>query len=81
MFFLDMDLWVCSLDITSASSISNGAKRYFFLLPEWQTLLGYFIIEYIPETFDFVVGSKHQILVISGGLEFEEPWISKLETC
>lgn len=77
VFFLDLDLWICSLDLITALSISKGASRHFFLLSEWQSIDGGFIIEYVPATCEFVVARKHQVLVISRGLTFEEPWISK----
>ena len=76
VFFLDLDLWVCSLDVASISSISNGARRHFFLLSEWQTIYGGFIIEYVPATGEFLVARKHEVLVVSRGLKFKEPWIS-----
>ena len=76
VFFLDSDLWICSLDIASISSISNGARRHFFLLSEWQSIDGGFIIEYVPAAREFLVARKHEVLVVSRGLKFEEPWIS-----
>lgn len=75
LLFLDTDLWICSLDIKDKSTILTGAKRHFFLLSEWRSVDGSFLVEYIPTTRKFLVSRKHELLVISGGLEFEEPWI------
>lgn len=75
IFFLDMDLWICSLDVTNTLSIEHGARRHFFLLSEWQSTDGSFLIQYVATTREFLVARKHRILVISRGLDFEEPWI------
>jgi WD40 repeat protein len=75
VIFLDNDLWICSIDVYNLSTISSGARRHFFLLSEWQSIYGGFIVEYISSTRQFVVSKKHELLVISRGLEFEEPWI------
>lgn len=75
LYFLDTDLWICSLDATNKSTILSGAKRHCFLLSEWRSTDGSFLVEYIPTTREFIVSRKHELLVISGGLEFEEPWI------
>ncbi|KAF4631256.1 hypothetical protein G7Y89_g6870 [Cudoniella acicularis] len=45
VLFLDIDLWICSLDIATATTISSGARRHFFLLSEWQSIDGSFIVE------------------------------------
>ncbi len=74
--FLDIDLWVCSLDIATASTISNGVRRHFFLLSEWQSINRDFLVEYVPATREFLIAKKHQVLVVGRGLELEEPWIS-----
>lgn len=75
LLFLDDALWVCSLDVSKHSSFTVGAKRHFFLLSEWQGVDGKFLIEYNPDSREFVVVRKHGILVVGKGLEFEEPWI------
>lgn len=77
LFFLDTDLWICSLDISNSSTILAGAKRHFFLLSEWRSFNGGFLIEYISASREFVVSKKHELLVISEGLQFEQPWITK----
>jgi len=75
LYFLDTDLWICSLDMTNKSTISSGAKRHCFLLSEWRSVDGNFLVDFIPTRREFLVSRKHEMLVISGGLEFEEPWI------
>jgi WD40 repeat protein len=76
ILFLDSDLWVCSVDVTRYSLSGHGAERHFFLLSEWQSSDGRFIIEYIPLRREFVVVRKHGVLVISRGLDFAEPWFA-----
>ncbi|KAL2070557.1 hypothetical protein VTL71DRAFT_13583 [Oculimacula yallundae] len=75
VFFLDMELWVCSIDVTSPLSIASGARRHFFLLSEWQDPYGKFLVHFVPTTREFLVISKHQLLVMAHGLDFEEPWV------
>lgn len=77
LLFLDTDLWICSLDISNSSTIPDGAKRHFFLLSEWRSIDGGFLVEYISASREFVVSKKHELLVISGGLELEQPWMAK----
>ena len=76
LLFLDTDLWVCSLDLTSFTLSRHGTKRHFFVLSEWQSSGGGFIIEYAPARREFLVAKKHQILVIRRGLDFAEPWFT-----
>ncbi|OBT74634.1 hypothetical protein VF21_06396 [Pseudogymnoascus sp. 05NY08] len=76
VFFLDTDLWVCSLDVAKTTTSSHEAMRHFFLLSEWQSSDRGFIIEYMPSRREFIIAMKHCILVFSRGLEFEEPWFS-----
>jgi WD40 repeat protein len=76
LLFLDTDLWVCSLNMTRVTSSAHEAKRHFFLLSEWQSSDRVFKIEYMPVRREFVVARKDGILVISRGLEFEEPWLA-----
>jgi hypothetical protein len=72
ILFLDTDLWVCSLDLKKATSSSDGTRRHFFLLTEWQNSGGGFVIEYVPSTRDFVVARKDSIFVVKKGMEFAE---------
>jgi WD40 repeat protein len=76
ILFLDTDLWVCSLDMTKVTSLTHGVKRHFFLLSEWQSSDRGFIVEYAPARREFLVARKHGVLVVSRGLEFEEPWFA-----
>lgn len=74
IYFLDTDLWVCSMDIRKSTSSSHGAKRHFVLLQEWQRSDGSFLIEHVASTNDFVVVRKQGAVVIKRGLDFAEPW-------
>jgi hypothetical protein len=76
LLFLDTDLWVCSLDLTSFTLSRHGTKRHFFVLSEWQNSGRGFIIEYAPTRREFLVAKKHQILVVRRGLDFAEPWFT-----
>jgi len=77
LFFLDTDLWICSLDISNSSTILAGAKRHFFLLSEWRSIDGGFLVEDISASREFIISKKHELLVISGGLQFEQPWMTR----
>lgn len=77
ILFLDVSLWVCSLDVTKVTSFSHKVKRHFFLLSEWQSSNRGFIIDYVPVTREFVVAKKDRILIVSKGLELEEPWLAR----
>ncbi|KFX96457.1 hypothetical protein V490_03341 [Pseudogymnoascus sp. VKM F-3557] len=76
IFFLDNDLWVCSLDMARVTVNIHNAKRHFFLLSEWQSSDRGFTINYISSRREFIMAMKHGILVFSRGLDFEEPWFS-----
>lgn len=74
LYFLDLDFWVCSLDLTKTKPSAQEVKRHFFLLPEWQDTRCGFMIENLPLRREFVVSTKHGLIVIGRGLEFEAPW-------
>ena len=76
IIFLDTDLWVCSIDLMQVKSFSHGSKRHFFLLSEWQNRDKGMVIEYVPRKRDFLVVRKHGLLIVKGGLGFEEPWVT-----
>ena len=76
LFFIDSDLWVCSLDLKSPASIRLALHRHFFLLSDWRSSNRDFIIVFIPSKREFVIARKHGLLVVRRGLEFSEPWIA-----
>ena len=76
LLFLDMDLWVCSLDVRTSTLAGHGAQRHFFVLSEWQSSDRRFIIEYVPARREFLVARKHGILNVRRGLDFAEPWFA-----
>ncbi|KAL9633201.1 MAG: hypothetical protein Q9164_004842 [Protoblastenia rupestris] len=76
LLFLDMDLWVCSLDVTTFALPGHAAERHFFLLSEWQSSIRGFIVGYMPARREFLVAKKHELLVMTRGLDFAEPWFA-----
>ncbi|KAK2744313.1 hypothetical protein FQN55_006827 [Onygenales sp. PD_40] len=81
LLFLSTNFWVCSVDLSQArdsKSANAGAQRHFFLLSEWQNSHRRFIIEYMPARREFVVATRHGLIVVSKGFEFEEPWLSSM---
>jgi hypothetical protein len=79
LIFLDTDLWICSLDVSSLQTISTRPRRHFFLLSEWRSVDRSFTLHYVSATQDFVLAKKHGILVVSQRLELEEPWIKETD--
>jgi hypothetical protein len=77
ILFLDIDLWVCSLNVMTFALSGRGAERHFFLLSEWQSSDRSFIIEYVPTRREFLVARKHGLLVVRRGLDLAEPWSAK----
>ena len=76
LLFLDTDLWVCSLDVRTFASAGHGAQRHFFVLSEWQSSDGGYIVEYVPARREFLIARKHGILIVRRGLDFAEPWFA-----
>ena len=74
--FLDTDYWVCSLDLKTPVLSAQFVKRHFFLLSEWQTRGGSFIIQYAPLKREFLIAFKDRLLVVTKGLDFAEQWRS-----
>ena len=75
LLFLDTNLWVCSLDLVACQTLGKGAIKHFFLLSEWQTSTGRFIIDYQSSSREFVIARKNGLLVVGRGLDFKEPWL------
>lgn len=79
ILFVDKDLWVCSLDMTTCSAASHNAKRHFMLLHKWKVVGegGWKVeIEYIPLTREFVIVKSDDLFVVKRGLDFSEPWFA-----
>ncbi|KAL4970910.1 WD40 repeat-like protein [Aspergillus stella-maris] len=74
VIFLDIDLWVCSIDLVKWKQSEHGIQRHFFLLSEWRGSTGKFLVNYVSSTRDFLIVNKHRLLVIRRGLDVVKTW-------
>ncbi|KAL8724603.1 MAG: hypothetical protein Q9181_006758 [Wetmoreana brouardii] len=74
LLFLDKDNWVCSHGLTTSTLSARAVTRHFFLLSEWQSGGGGFLLDYLPVKREFAVAFKDCVLVVKKGLENGEPW-------
>ncbi|KAI5921326.1 hypothetical protein F4810DRAFT_344137 [Camillea tinctor] len=70
LIFLDIDLWICSIDVNSFHN-APYAKRHFFIPSEWHNVNGEIVCAFTSRN-DFVFVNKNGIVVIGHGLEFSE---------
>ncbi|KAK7942761.1 uncharacterized protein PG986_011874 [Apiospora aurea] len=70
LIFIDKELWICSLDLTTFNTVPY-AKRHFFILSEWLNVNGDMIFSFTPKK-DFVFANKNGLVIIKSGLEFSE---------
>lgn len=78
LLFLDSDLWVCSINL-STFSLAPQAKRHFFLPLDWQVASGDMLLCFTARN-DFVFAKRHELVVVSRGLDFlETVTLSKLQ--
>ena len=76
VLFLDVDFWVCSVDLAKiAEDRSCTSSRHFFLLPEWRFSSGQFLIKYVPAKREFIIARQSEILVVRRGLDYSQSWI------
>ena len=74
--FLDVDLWVCSVDLDKlAKDPTCTSSRHFFLLTEWRFFNGQCLINYIPTTREFIIAKQSEILVVRRGLDYSQSWM------
>lgn len=77
LYILDVDLWICSLDLRTFGA-TQQLKRHFFILPEWRNSTGRFLIR-LTSKHDFIIAKQGECVVVKRGLEFSETIeISKL---
>lgn len=76
LLFLDANLWVCSLEMSSQEVCAKAVKRHFFLLSEWQSgVMGKpFIIDFSGSKREFFIAFKERLLVAKRGLDVAEQW-------
>lgn len=76
LLFLDTNLWVCSLELSSQELGAKAVKRHFFLLSGWQSDRGGkpFIITFSEAKREFLIAFKERLLVVKNGLDSAEPW-------
>ncbi|KAK8053950.1 hypothetical protein PG996_013251 [Apiospora saccharicola] len=70
LIFIDKELWICSLDLTTFNT-APYAKRHFFILSEWLNVNGDMVFSFTPKK-EFVFVNKGGLVVIKGGLDFSE---------
>ncbi|KAH9907305.1 WD40-repeat-containing domain protein [Xylariomycetidae sp. FL2044] len=70
LIFIDRDLWICSLDITTFNH-APFSKRHFFILSEWLNINGQVLCRLTSRN-DFIFVNKTGLIAISHGLEFSE---------
>ncbi|KAL9046744.1 MAG: hypothetical protein Q9214_000500 [Letrouitia sp. 1 TL-2023] len=77
LLFLDTNLWVCSLEMSSQELCAKAVKRHFFLLSEWQCgVIGEpFIIDFSGSKKEFFITFKERLLVAKRGLDVAEQWV------
>ncbi|KAJ2902781.1 NACHT and WD domain-containing protein [Zalerion maritima] len=71
IYFVDIDLWICSLDLDLFRSTSL-AKRHFFIPSEWARSSGDVLVAFVAATRDFFFSSNHRFIIVKSGLEFQE---------
>jgi WD40 repeat protein len=68
LYFLDVDLWVCSLNFHNFAE-SRQVKRHFFILPEWRNRTGKWIV-HLTSKREFVFAKQDRVVIVKRGLEF-----------
>ena len=77
LLFLDSNLWVCSLELSSRDLDAKAVTRHFFLLPEWRSGFGDeppFMVAFSEAKREVLVAFKERLLVVKKGLDLVEPW-------
>ena len=70
LFFLDIDLWVCSLDLTTYA-ITSEMKRHFFIPSDWYCTSREMLIQFTA-TKEFVIAKRQELLIIKGAAQYYE---------
>lgn len=76
LLFVDINFWVCSIELSSKELNAAAVKRHFFLLSEWQSGMGSepFIIAFAEARREFLIAFRERLLVVHNGLDSSEPW-------
>ncbi|KAK8023124.1 WD40 repeat-like protein, partial [Apiospora marii] len=70
LIFIDKELWICSLDLTTFNT-APYAKRHFFILSEWLNVNGDMMFSFTSKK-EFIFVNKGGLVIIKGGLDFSE---------
>jgi WD40 repeat protein len=70
LYFLDVDLWVSSVDLRTFS-VTQQVKRHFFIPSEWRNSTGRLLMR-LTSKHDFVFAKHDEFVVVKRGLEFSE---------
>lgn len=70
LFFLDIDLWVCSLDLTTFAVVPE-MKRHFFIPGDWYCTSREMLFQFTSVK-DFVIAKRQELLIITGAMQYFE---------
>lgn len=70
LFFLDIDFWVCSLDLTTFAMIPE-TKRHFFIPTDWFCSSREMLFQFTSMK-EFVIAKRRELLIIKGGAQHFE---------
>ena len=70
LLFLDVELWVCSLDLTTFA-MNRECKRHFFIPTDWYCSSMGMLFQFTSRK-DFVLAKRHELLIIQGGLLYSD---------
>lgn len=70
LFFLDVDLWVCSLDLTTFAMIPE-MKRHFFIPSDWHCTSQEMLVHFTAAK-EFVIAKRQELVIIKGAAQYYE---------
>lgn len=70
LLFLDIDLWVCSLDLTTYAMTSE-IKRHFFIPSDWCCNSRDMLLQFTSRK-EFIIAKGQELAIIKGGMQYSE---------
>ena len=70
LYFLDIDLWVCSLNLTTFAMIPE-MKRHFFIPSDWNRTSREMLFQFTSVK-EFVIAKRQELLIIKGAAQYFE---------
>lgn len=68
MLFVNVDLWICSLDLLEFGATPQF-KRHFFVPTDWPSAYGDMLFQVTSQN-EFVFARKDELVIIKGGLDY-----------